>query len=80
MQCIAVTAHDLFRLRRLLLERRIVRRKPVIAVSRLDQKKPLSIASLQAIDHFFRQNHSQRISELADLELNPVRPMMLLQL
>src|SRR5260370_555398 len=80
VQRVAITAHDFFRLRHFLLERRIVRREPVIAVPRLDQKKPLPVVGLQAVDHFFRQNDAQRVAELADFEFNHAPLLVLLQL
>src|SRR6202140_2207966 len=72
---VAIAAHDFFRLRHFLLERRIVRGEPVIAVPRLDKKKSLPVAGLQAVDHFFRQNDAQRVAKFTNLEFNHGAPL-----
>jgi hypothetical protein len=54
----------------LFLEGWIVRCKSISAFRRFDEKKSFTLASLQAIDHFFRQHNAERVPEFADFEYN----------
>jgi hypothetical protein len=59
MERIAVSAHDLFRLLHFLLERGIVRREPVIAVTGLDQKNLFAVAGAQTLNDFLGQHNAE---------------------
>src|ERR1035441_595524 len=66
MKGVAVTRHDLLRLRHFFPEGWIVSSETVAAVRPLDQKQRLSIARLQAADNLLRQHNTERVARLPD--------------
>src|ERR1035438_8846266 len=68
MKGVAVTRHDLLRLRHFFPEGWIVSSETVAAVRPLDQKQRLSIARLQAADNLLRQHNTERVAKLPDFE------------
>src|SRR5436309_574619 len=74
MQRITVPADDVLRLRHLLFKLRIVGCEPVAAVRAFDQKQPLALPCVEAVNDFFRQDNPQRIPDPADLQLQHGSP------
>src|SRR5450755_2237477 len=68
MKGVAVTRHDLLRLRHFFPEGWIVSSETVAAVRPLDQKQRLSIARLKAADNLLRQHNTERVAKLPDFE------------
>src|SRR5664279_5905866 len=68
MKGVAVTRHDLLRLRHFFPEGWIVSSETVAAVRPLDQKQRLPIARLKAADNLLRQHNTERVAKLADFE------------
>ncbi|HEU0046761.1 MAG TPA: hypothetical protein VFQ43_04020, partial [Nitrososphaera sp.] len=69
-QSVLVAGHDVLDLLHLLLEGRVVGRKAIVARCAFNQEELFSIAGLEAVDHFFRENHPQGVAEFPDFEFD----------
>ena len=70
MERVAIAFNNIFRLRHFLFKGRIVRGELVATVRRFDQEQGLSIFRVQAVDHLFGQNDTERVADFADLEFD----------
>jgi len=68
MEGVAIASHELIRLGQPLLKRGIVSSKPVISLSGLNQENSLAISRTQTANGLLGQHHTERLTELADLE------------
>jgi hypothetical protein len=80
VECIAVAADDVLRLRHFFLEAGIVRLEQVATLRSFDQEQRFTLPGVQTIDDLFRQDNSERVPEFADLEFDQSGPSTMLLL